>query len=100
MRNILNSIKKIEKKYIFLIIVIFIFILAFVIYKFIFNEKVQYTVISGYVEKVSENQGLIALDEEVINTENNLTMIPIVEEGKRAFKGNIFAYDETNYLYC
>ena len=98
LKEFFSKIKKIEKKYIFITLVILLFVIGFIVYKFVFNEKVQYTVVSGYIEKVSENQGLVILDEEVVNTQNNSAIIPIVEEGKRASKDEVVAkYKNAEY---
>ena len=98
MKEFFSKIKKIEKKYIFITLVILLFVVGFIVYKFVFNEKVQYTVVSGYVEKVSENQGLVILDEEVVNTQNDSAIIPIIEEGKRASKDEVVAkYKNAEY---
>ena len=98
LKEFFSKIKKIEKKYIFITLVILLFVIGFIVYKFVFNEKVQYTVVSGYVEKVSENQGLVILDEEVVNTQNDSAIIPIVEEGKRASKDEVIAkYKNAEY---
>ena len=70
LKEFFSKIKKIEKKYIFITLVILLFVVGFIVYKFVFNEKVQYTVVSGYVEKVSENQGLVILDEEVVDKDD------------------------------
>lgn len=98
LKEFFSKIKKIEKKYIFITLVILLFVIGFIVYKFVFNEKVQYTVVSGYVEKVSENQGLVILDEEVVNTQNDSAIIPIIEEGKRASKDEVIAkYKNAEY---
>ena len=98
LKEFFSKIKKIEKKYIFITLVILLFVVGFIVYKFVFNEKVQYTVVSGYVEKVSENQGLVILDEEVVNTQNDSAIIPIIEEGKRASKDEVVAkYKNAEY---
>ena len=98
LKEFFSKIKKIEKKYIFITLVILLFVVGFIVYKFVFNEKVQYTVVSGYVEKVSENQGVVILDEEVVNTQNDSAIIPIIEEGKRASKDEVVAkYKNAEY---
>lgn len=85
MSRFIEMIRSIEKKYYVIAILIIALVISFIVYKFVFNEKLQHVINNGYIEKISENQGLLILDEEVIPTENS-SIVPIVEEGKRASK--------------
>ncbi len=98
LKELLENIKKMKKRYILLIILAVILITSFIIYKFVFNEKIQYTIVNGYIEKVSENQALVALKEDVMDLDINSSIVPIIEEGKRVSKNEVMAiYKNSEY---
>ena len=90
-KRIIEEIKSIEKKYIIIAIIIILAVISFIVYKIEFNAKLQYVINSGYIEKVSENQGIIALSETVMDINSSTSIIPIIEEGKRTSKGEVVA---------
>lgn len=97
-KELFVKIKSVDKKYIVIIILAFILIISFIIYKIIFNEKLQYTIQSGFIEKVSENQAITILNENIVQTNNSTTIVPVVEEGKRVFSGErISIYKNSEY---
>ncbi len=97
-RDIFNKLKSIDKKYIFIIILAFILIISFIVYKIVFNEKIQYTIQNGFIEKVSENQAITVLNENIVQTDSSLTIVPVIEEGKRVSKGErISIYKNAEY---
>lgn len=91
MRRLIEAIRSIEKKYIVMAIIIILAAISFIVYKIEFNSKLQYVINSGYIEKVSENQGILALSETVINIDTSTSIIPIIEEGKRTSNNEVVA---------
>ena len=77
-------------------------IIIFVVYKINIKSQITYTVINGYVEKISDSQSVILTEENVINVESGKVFYPVIEEGKRVAKDEIIAtyqnIDYENYL--
>ena len=93
-----SLLKKLNKKYIIVIGTILLVVALIILYKIIFRDKIQYVVNNGYIEKTSEVYGLVALDESVVKTDESQTIVPIIEEGKRASKGEAIAiYRNSEY---
>ncbi len=91
-------ISKETKKNIFIIVSILLIILSVFLYKRIFKSKVTYTVMNGYVEKVSNVIGVVLKDETIIDMKKDASAVPIIEQGKRVGKGDIIAtYKSENY---
>lgn len=98
MINLISSIKKINKKYFVLVFMFIVLVSSFIVYKFVFNQKKQYTINSGFIEKLSENQGALVLDETIVEVENKSSIIPVIEEGKRTATGEVIAtYRDKEY---
>ena len=91
-------ISKKTKKNIVIILTLLLIISSFILYKVIVKSKRTYTVVNGYVEKVSDVTGLVLKDETVIKLNNETSAIPIVEQGKRVSKNDVIAtYKSENY---
>lgn len=95
-------ISKETRKNIFMIFGILLIVLSVILYKRIFKSKVTYTIMNGYVEKVSNVTGIVIKEETIIDLKNNASAVPIIEQGKRVGKGDIIATykseDYENYL--
>ena len=77
-----------------------VFIVLFLLIYNNINTSKTYTVVNGHVEKISDLVGYVLKDESVISIDNNISAIPVVEQGKRVFNNEIIAiykndkYDE------
>lgn len=95
-------ISKETRKNILIIFSILLIVLAVILYKRIFKSKVTYTIMNGYVEKVSNVTGVVLKEETIIDLKNSASAVPIIEQGKRVGKGDIIATyksaDYENYL--
>lgn len=93
-RNLLkDNIKTIITVFLGIIIVTFI-----MLYNNFFNSKKIYTVVNGCVEKISDTYLYVLKQENVINIDENIVAIPIIEQDKRASKGEVVAvYKNSNY---
>ena len=94
-----NVDKRKIKKYIFIFTIILIVILVLYIkYNDIFETKKTYTVVNGYVEKVSDTTGIFIKDEKVIDTDRSKSLITVVDQNKRVSKNGIIAiYKDESY---
>ena len=81
-----------------IVAVIFAIIIALIIFQCISKKSGTYTVVSGYVEKISDTQGVVIKQEKVIDINNINSIIPLIEQGNRARKTEAIAmYKDSNY---
>ncbi|MDD3303364.1 MAG: HlyD family efflux transporter periplasmic adaptor subunit [Clostridia bacterium] len=92
--RIISKKKSKIKKYIILTCVLVVITVAsFIFYYQWFKPRKTYTVVNGYVEKISETNGILIKDEKIIEMDNKNSAIPIIEQDKRVAK------DETIAIY-
>lgn len=78
--------------------VILIIILCVNIYKKMYGNIETYTIVNGYVEKSSDTVGYVIKDESVASISGDGVAIPVIEQGKKAAKGEIVAiYKDESY---
>lgn len=102
MKEIISKEKLIKKKrYIIVVCVLIVVVIVGIFcYKKFFNPKQTYTVINGYVEQISESDGILLKKETVLEMDKQNSAIPIIEQDKRVAKDEIIAiyknegYDE------
>lgn len=93
-----NKVSKRLKKNIFVILTVFLVILGFTLYKVMFKSKSTYTVVNGYVEKISDVTGIVLKDETIIKLSNETSAVPVIEQGKRVSKYDVIAtYKSDSY---
>ncbi len=93
-----KSVTKEVKKNIFFIIAIILIAISILLYKVVFKSKSTYTVINGYVEKISDTAGIVLKDESIIELKNNTSAAPVIEQGRRVSKNNVIAtYKSSSY---
>lgn len=86
------------KKNILIIFAVILTAASIALYKVIFKSKSTYTVINGYVEKISDTVGMVLKDETIIELKNNTSAVPVVEQGKRVSKNDVIAtYKSSSY---
>lgn len=88
-----------RKEYMIIFMLLFVVLLIVVIkYRKVFETKKTYTVVNGYVEKVSDTVGILVKDEKVVETDSTKSIIPIVEQYKRVAKNGVIAtYKDNTY---
>ncbi len=81
-----------------IVTVIVVVIISMIIFQCISKKSGTYTVVSGYVEKISDTQGVVIKQEKVIDTNNINSIIPLIEQGNRTRKTEAIAiYKDSNY---
>lgn len=93
MKEVISNDKSLKKKRYIIIACIFavILIIGIVCYKKFFNPKQTYTVVNGYVEQISESDGIVLKKETVLDMDKQNSAIPIIEQDKRVGKDEIIA---------
>lgn len=102
MKEKVSNDKLLKKKRYIIIACILVVLIALGIFCYVkfFNPKQTYTVVNGYVEKISESVGIVLKKETVLDMDNQSSAIPIIEQDKRVGKDEIIAiykndrYDE------
>lgn len=86
------------KKNIFIILTTLIILVGFILYKVMVKSKSTYTVVNGYVEKVSDVTGAVLKDETIIELSSETSAVPVIEQGKRVSKYDVIAtYKSDSY---
>lgn len=81
-----------------IVTVIVTVIISMIIFQCVSKKSGTYTVVSGYVEKISDTQGVVIKQEKVIDTNNINSIIPLIEQGNRTRKTEAIAiYKDSNY---
>lgn len=91
--------KKFKKNKNIIILSLFVIILIFSIkplYKNFIKSQITYNIVNGYVEKTSNTNAYILKKEIVLEIDKNSSTVPIVEQYKRASKGDIIAVYKNN----
>ena len=89
MRGKVNSVVRgfSKKRFIFMSLTILILLVGgIILYNTIFKKSETYTVVSGYVEKTTDTQGIVIKQEKLVDLNNNSAIIPLIEQGKRVRK--------------
>ena len=91
--------KKRLKKVIAISVIILVLLVVIILkYDDVFETKKTYTVINGYVEKVSDSTGILVKDELIVNVDNTKSLINVVEQYTRVSKNGIIAtYKDESY---
>lgn len=92
--------KAVSKKRMFSLFVLLVILLVvgLVLYIKYFKRAEVYTIVNGYVEKVTEAQGLILKEEQVVDVKNENAIIPLIEQGTRVRKTESIAiYKDEKY---
>ncbi|MEG2348768.1 MAG: HlyD family efflux transporter periplasmic adaptor subunit [Clostridia bacterium] len=92
--NFRKNIKKIYNKHrdiIYIFGLILIGTMSIIFYNKIFKSKATYTVINGFVEKVTDTIGYVVKDETLIDIVGTQATIPIIEQGTKVAKNEIIA---------
>lgn len=95
----LKKSKKSKKIKNIIILSLFIIILIFSIkplYKNFIKSQITYNIVNGYVEKTSSTTAYIVKKETVLEVDKNSSTVPIIEQYKRASKGDIIAVYKNN----
>ena len=95
-----NFMKAVSKKRMFSLFVLLVILLVvgLVLYIKYFKRAEVYTIVNGYVEKVTEAQGLILKEEQVVDVKNENAIIPLIEQGTRVRKTESIAiYKDEKY---
>lgn len=94
--NVRGSSKK--KILVITLLVLVLAVVGLILYKVLFKESETYTVVNGYVEKLTDTQGAIIKKEQVINLNNTSAIIPLIEQGQRVRKTESIAiYKDSKY---
>ncbi len=83
-------------KTIIIILVVVVIVVISLIYNNFIDYKKTYTVINGSVEKVSDTYMYVLKNETVLDIDKNMVAVPIIEQNKRASKGEIVAIYKNN----
>ena len=79
-----NFMKTVSKKRMFslFILLVILIVAGLLLYIKYFKKAEVYTIVNGYVEKVTESQGLILKEEQVVDVKNENAIIPLIEQEK------------------
>lgn len=87
-----------SKNNIISVIIVIICILCIVAYKYFQKGYTTYTVENGNIENYSETQACIIKDENIVESKNNDTIVPVVAQDQRVSKDEIIAtYQSSKY---
>ena len=95
-----NFMKTVSKKRMFslFILLVILIVAGLLLYIKYFKKAEVYTIVNGYVEKVTESQGLILKEEQVVDVKNENAIIPLIEQGTRVRKTESIAiYKDEKY---
>lgn len=80
------------------LIILALLVVGGILYNVFFKNSETYTVVNGYVEKATDTQGVIIKQEKVLELNNNNSIIPLTEQGKRVRKQEAIAiYQNSKY---
>ncbi len=86
-----------NKKLIFIIILLTLISLLVVFwYRNVFRSLEKYTVVNGYIEKVSDSIGYLVRDEQKVNINESVVTTPIIEQYQRVAKNETIAVYKNN----
>lgn len=91
-----KNIFKENLKTIIIVVVVLVIVFSSLIYNNFISYKKTYTVVIGSVEKVSDTYVYVLKDETILNFDKNMVAVPIVEQDKRASKGEVVAIYKNN----
>lgn len=98
MKKIKVDKKKLKKFIAISLVLLVVLIIVIVKYDDVFETKKTYTVINGYVEKVSDSTGILVKDELIVDVDNTKSVINVVEQYTRVSKNGIIAtYKDESY---
>lgn len=90
--------KRLKKVIAISVIILVLLVIIILKYDDVFETKKTYTVINGYVEKVSDATGILVKDELIVNVDNTKSLINVVEQYTRVSKNGIIAtYKDESY---
>lgn len=90
--------KKLDRFIAIAVIVLVVLIIVIVKYDDVFETKKTYTVINGYVEKVTDSVGILVKEEQVVDVDNTKSLITVAEQYTRVAKNGIIAtYKDESY---
>ena len=98
--NSSNFIKNVSKKRMFFlfIVIVVLLVIGFVLRIRFFKKAEVYTIVNGYVEKVTATHGMILKEENVLDIKNENAIIPLIEQGTRVRKTESIAiYKDEKY---
>lgn len=98
--NSSNFMKNISKKRMFFlfIVIVILLVIGFVLHIKFFKKAEVYTIVNGYVEKVTSTQGIVLKEENVVDIKNENAIIPLIEQGTRVRKTESIAiYKDEKY---
>ncbi len=96
----ISDVTKLKKSKLIIISLIILILLVggFILYKNIFKKSETYTVVNGYVENITDSQGIVIKQEQIVDLNNSNTIIPLTEQGKRVRKTESVAiYKDSKY---
>ena len=80
------------------LIILILLVGGIILYNTVFKKSETYTVVSGYVEKTTDTQGIVIKEEKVVDLNNNNAIIPLIEQSKRVRKSESIAiYQDNKY---
>lgn len=87
-----------NRRIIIVIFVVFAIIFGIMIYRMIFKSTKTFTIVNGYVEKVSDTFAYLVKKETIMDMNKSDTTVPIVEQYKRVAKNQVIAtYKNSKY---
>ena len=90
--------RKIRKYIIIFVIIVVITIALYIKYNDVFETKKTYTVINGYVEKITDTTGVLLKSEKIIDKDNSKSLITVIDQSKRVSKNGVIAiYKDESY---
>lgn len=98
MKKVKVNKKKLGKGIAILLVLCIALVVVIVKYDDVFETKKTYTVINGYVEKVSDATGILVKDEQIVDIDNTKSLITVTEQYTRVAKNGIIAtYKDERY---
>ena len=96
--SVTNRTKRTKKYLSISLIILVLLVIGGILFNIFFKNSETYTVVNGYVEKTTDTQGIIIKQENVLELNNNNSIIPLTEQGKRVRKEEAIAiYQNSKY---
>lgn len=96
--SVTNRTKRTKKYLSISLIILVLLVIGWILFNIFFKNSETYTVVNGYVEKTTDTQGIIIKQENVLELNNNNSIIPLTEQGKRVRKEEAIAiYQNSKY---